>query len=147
MHDMPIAELFTGARPITSEALALAWQVFVRSLIGPDQSYVGPGAGLAISVSFLTVLLIIAGVLLVVLFGPVSWLWSAVGGRGRRRDRRFASVVVLGLDGLDPTIAERMMDAGRLPHLAALARDGHYSRLVDHAAGDHAARVVLVHDR
>jgi len=45
---------------------------------------------------------------------------------GRRVDQR---VVVIGLDGLDPYLTERLMEAGRLPNLAALRAGGGYSRL------------------
>lgn len=38
-------------------------------------------------------------------------------------------VVVVGLDGLDPTITESMLASGRLPHLAALRSRGGYTRL------------------
>ena len=38
-------------------------------------------------------------------------------------------VVVLGLDGLDPTLAERWMAEGHLPNLAALAKSGTFTRL------------------
>lgn len=38
-------------------------------------------------------------------------------------------VIVLGFDGMDPRLAERMMDAGELPNLAALRAGGGYSRL------------------
>ncbi|NJB68683.1 putative AlkP superfamily phosphohydrolase/phosphomutase [Desulfobaculum xiamenense] len=39
----------------------------------------------------------------------------------------FAKVVVLGFDGLDPRIVQRLMDAGRLPAFAALARRGAFA--------------------
>jgi predicted AlkP superfamily phosphohydrolase/phosphomutase len=53
---------------------------------------------------------------------------------GRRRRRAFARsqvdrAVVIGLDGLDPRIAEEMMAAGRLPNLARLRDMGTFSRL------------------
>jgi predicted AlkP superfamily phosphohydrolase/phosphomutase len=38
-------------------------------------------------------------------------------------------VIVIGLDGLEPTIVEPMVQAGDLPNLARLARDGGYSRI------------------
>ena len=38
-------------------------------------------------------------------------------------------VVVIGLDGLDPNIAEAMLHAGELPNLARLRTEGGYSRL------------------
>lgn len=39
------------------------------------------------------------------------------------------TVLVLGLDGLEPTIVERLLEAGELPHLASLRRRGGYARL------------------
>jgi predicted AlkP superfamily phosphohydrolase/phosphomutase len=41
----------------------------------------------------------------------------------------FAKVLVLGLDGLEPTIAESMIAAGQLPHLAGLRQRGSYTRV------------------
>ena len=40
-----------------------------------------------------------------------------------------AKVIVIGLDGLDPETTERLMDAGRLPALARLRKEGVYGRL------------------
>jgi predicted AlkP superfamily phosphohydrolase/phosphomutase len=53
------------------------------------------------------------------------------GGAGSRR-RSAANgkrMIVVGVDGMDPRLAERMMDAGELPHFAKLRRAGGYSRL------------------
>ncbi len=38
-------------------------------------------------------------------------------------------VVVIGFDGMDPVLCERLMDAGELPHLAQLRNGGGYARL------------------
>ncbi len=46
--------------------------------------------------------------------------------RGRDTGTRM---IVLGLDGMDPTLAGRMMAEGRLPTFAKVARDGHFGRL------------------
>ncbi|HEX5066579.1 MAG TPA: alkaline phosphatase family protein [Myxococcota bacterium] len=40
-----------------------------------------------------------------------------------------AGLFVLGIDGLDPVILDRMMAEGKLPHFAELARGGSYQRL------------------
>jgi predicted AlkP superfamily phosphohydrolase/phosphomutase len=50
---------------------------------------------------------------------------------GRRRASRSAGkkVIVLGVDGMDPVLAERMMKAGQLPHLARLRAAGGFSKL------------------
>src|SRR5437868_13357567 len=42
---------------------------------------------------------------------------------------RFARVIVIGLDGLEPTIVEPMLHAGQLPNLAKLGAQGCYSRV------------------
>jgi predicted AlkP superfamily phosphohydrolase/phosphomutase len=38
-------------------------------------------------------------------------------------------VFVLGIDGVDPVIVQRLMDAGQLPHFAALAQQGSFQSL------------------
>ena len=38
-------------------------------------------------------------------------------------------VIVIGLDGLEPTIVESMLERGELPNLARIRRMGSYSRL------------------
>ena len=95
----------------------------------PAHAYIGPGAGFAVLGSFLVVVaaVLLGGVVL------VTWPLRAVL-RYRRRRRAYARsqvsrVVVIGLDGMDPEIAEPMMAAGRLPRLAALREAGTYARL------------------
>jgi predicted AlkP superfamily phosphohydrolase/phosphomutase len=43
--------------------------------------------------------------------------------------RPFNKVIVLGLDGLEPKIVDRLLRAGDLPHLARLSAEGGYSRV------------------
>jgi predicted AlkP superfamily phosphohydrolase/phosphomutase len=42
---------------------------------------------------------------------------------------RYAKVIVVGLDGLEPSIAEPMLQAGELPNLARITAQGGYSRV------------------
>jgi hypothetical protein len=92
-------------------------------------AYVGPGAGFAFVSSFLTLL---AGFLLGLFYlvtSPIRLLLRALV-RGRRRGTTTVrNVVILGLDGLDPQLAERYMDQGKLPNLRRLAQQGGYARL------------------
>lgn len=95
----------------------------------PAYAYIGPGAGFAVLGSFLVMVAAIVLGGLVLLTWPLRFLI-----RARRRRRAYASsqvdrVVILGLDGMDPKIAEPMMAAGRLPHLTQLRDMGAYSRL------------------
>jgi predicted AlkP superfamily phosphohydrolase/phosphomutase len=41
----------------------------------------------------------------------------------------YKRVIVIGIDGLDPRLVERMMDDGQMPSFAQLARDGAFSTL------------------
>ena len=36
---------------------------------------------------------------------------------------------VLGVDGMDPDILQRLMDEGKMPHFVQLARDGSFQSL------------------
>lgn len=91
--------------------------------------YIGPGAGFALSGAGFALLGSI-GIAVVSFFliplRVVRWL------RRHRLTRRRPDVrrsIVLGLDGLDPRRALRLMTEGRLPHLAGLAKNGYFSEL------------------
>lgn len=54
-----------------------------------------------------------------------------LSGSNRRRESAAAGkrVIVIGIDGFDPRLCERLMERGALPHLGRLRRAGGYSRL------------------
>jgi len=58
---------------------------------------------------------------------------GGAGCRGKssnkRRGAKAQKVIVLGVDGMDPRLAERMMDSGQLPHFDMLRKSGGYRRL------------------
>ena len=89
-------------------------------------AYIGPGPGLAIQAPILVMLLAVLAAATSLLTFPLLWLRR----RGwRRRPAKARQVVVLGLDGLEPTRVERLMAEGRLPRLKALGEEGSYARL------------------
>lgn len=47
-----------------------------------------------------------------------------------RKSTKSRKVIVLGIDGLDPNIMERMMDSGQLPNFSKLSVIGSYSKLM-----------------
>ncbi len=90
----------------------------------PAQAYIGPGAGFALAGSFLAVFAAFLSALLLLLTWPVRLLWRALFGRRALARSRFRRVVVLGLDGLDYTLTEKLLAEGKLPHLEALRKQG-----------------------
>ena len=109
---------------------ALLWMVAVVLAAAVEaQAYVGPGAGFAFLGSFLTLLagfLLSAGSLLV---WPFRMLWRTVRRRQGYKNARIKKLIFLGLDGLDPALTERFLEAGKLPNLAKLRETGSFKRL------------------
>ncbi|KPK74417.1 MAG: sulfatase arylsulfatase [Phycisphaerae bacterium SM23_30] len=54
---------------------------------------------------------------------------SGCGGSGKGGPKKAPKVIVIGVDGMDPRLAERLMAAGKMPHLAQLAQAGGYHPL------------------
>jgi predicted AlkP superfamily phosphohydrolase/phosphomutase len=52
-----------------------------------------------------------------------------LGGRRRASRNIGKKVIVIGIDGMDPVLAESMMQEGLLPHLARLRASGGFSKL------------------
>ena len=105
-------------------AVAMAW------LSAPDSvaAYIGPGAGFA----FLSGGLVMIGSLLlavgILLIYPLKMVIRLVTGAGKIKGAT-KRLVIIGFDGMDPRLAQRFMDEGRMPHLAALAQEGSFGPL------------------
>ncbi len=97
-------------------------------LAPPADAYIGPGAGFAFVGSFFMLLwALVLGAFTLASY-PLRLFWRAL----RRRSLPASAprrVVIIGFDGMDPALAERWMAEGKLPSLAALARDGAFRRL------------------
>ncbi len=112
--------------------LLIAWGWSLLHAHPPDSvtfAYVGPGAGFAFLGSFLSLL---AGLVLSAasfLLWPFRMAWRLVRRRQGFRNAQVKRVIFLGLDGLDPKLADRFMAEGKLPNLSKLKEDGTYRRL------------------
>jgi len=95
----------------------------------PVHAYIGPGAGFAFLSSFLVLFATFALAFISLLTWPIRWLFRGFRSRKTYRDAAVDRVIVLGLDGLDPNLADRFMSAGLMPHFAHLRDQGTFSRL------------------
>ena len=93
------------------------------------QAYVGPGAGFAVvgslAVVFITFFLALGSL--------ISWPFRAlrrlIKARHLRGPAEIKRAIVLGLDGLDPVLAKKFMDEGKLPNFSKLAEEGSFKPL------------------
>lgn len=112
----------------TSMVLALLGG-FLIMLSAPLGAYVGPGAGFA----FLSSFLVIIAAFFMAVFSLLSWpfrvLYRSIAGRKAFARSRVDRLVILGLDGLEPTLAEKFMAEGKLPNFSRLKNEGHFSPL------------------
>ncbi|HEV3023420.1 MAG TPA: alkaline phosphatase family protein [Pirellulales bacterium] len=95
----------------------------------PALAYIGPGAGFALAGSFLAVFAAVASAAVLLLTWPIRWFWRVVFRRRATARGRVKRVVILGLDGLDYGLTDRLLSEGKLPHLAALRDKGSFRPL------------------
>ena len=100
----------------------------LATLVLPAQAYIGPGAGFAAAGSVLVLLGTFFLAFGIIAIWPFKVAYRALTGK-RRGPSKVERVVVLGLDGFDPRMARKLMDAGRLPNLSKLAQRGTFSNL------------------
>jgi predicted AlkP superfamily phosphohydrolase/phosphomutase len=90
----------------------------------PAEAYIGPGAGFA----FVGATLVLLSTLVLVVFTLLTWpfalLYRAIRIGNPYKRAMAPRVVVLGLDGLDPGLALKLMREGRLPNFQKLAEKG-----------------------
>ena len=110
----------------------------------PALAYIGPGAGFALAGSFFAIFGAIFSALSMVLLWPIRRLLRMLFRRKPPGKIRFRRVVILGLDGLDHGLTEKLLAAGKLPNLARLRQQGGVSIARQHIAADFAGGLVLV---
>lgn len=113
-------------RVATAFLLVAAWlAIFPRDA----HAYIGPGAGFAFLTSFFVVFLAVFFAFFLMLTWPVRYLF-----RGLRRKKAYGRssadrMVIVGLDGLDPNMVDKLISEGKLPNFARLKETGTYARL------------------
>ncbi|RMF69185.1 MAG: nucleotide pyrophosphatase, partial [Calditrichaeota bacterium] len=95
----------------------------------PAWAYIGPGAGFAFLTSFFMLFASFFMAFFTFLTWPIRVLLRFFKRRKALANAKTDRVVILGLDGLEPTLTERLMSEGKLPNLKKLQEQGSYSHL------------------
>ena len=103
--------------------------VAVLTLSPPAFGYIGPGAGFAVLGSFMVFFVAMLSAVLTLFTWPIRWVFRAIKGRKAFRRARVKRVVILGLDGMEPTLVEQYISEGKMPNLVKLREQGCYKRL------------------
>jgi predicted AlkP superfamily phosphohydrolase/phosphomutase len=107
----------------------ILFAVFFLFYAVPALAYVGPGAGFAFLSSFLIFFLVFLLAILSLLTWPFRFLFRLLRGKRAYRKTKVNKLVIVGLDGMEPTVTEKMMSEGKLPNLSKLKEAGAYARL------------------
>jgi predicted AlkP superfamily phosphohydrolase/phosphomutase len=110
-------------------AVACAAAVFFGFMALPVQAYVGPGAGFAFLGSFMALFIALLAGIGTMLIWPVRFVIRSFRRRKALSRSSLKRMVILGLDGLDPVLADQWIAEGQLPNLKKLSEQGSYSRL------------------
>jgi predicted AlkP superfamily phosphohydrolase/phosphomutase len=94
----------------------------------PAAAYIGPGAGIAFLSSFLVMFTTVVLAFFSLLMWPFRVAWRFIR-HARKPKAKIKRLIVVGLDGQDPTLTDRFLKEGKLPNFQRLAEQGCYHRL------------------
>jgi predicted AlkP superfamily phosphohydrolase/phosphomutase len=92
-------------------------------------AYAGPGAGFAVLSSFWTLFVAFLYSIYAFFVWPFRQLFRVLRRRKAYGKAQIKRAVILGFDGMDPELAERFINEGRLPNLARLRDQGTFRKL------------------
>ncbi|MFH1944389.1 MAG: alkaline phosphatase family protein [Acidobacteriota bacterium] len=95
----------------------------------PLHAYIGPGAGFAFLSSFMVLFVTFFLAVFSFLAWPFRFLWKIIRGQKAYKKSLVNRIVIVGFDGMEPTLVEKYMARGKLPNFSRLKEEGAYSRL------------------
>ncbi len=102
---------------------------FVLAIGLPLQAYVGPGAGFAFLSSFLVLILTFFLAIFSFLSWPFRFLFRLIKGQRAYKKSHIKRLVIIGLDGFEPSLVEKYMAEGKLPNFSKIKKQGTFARL------------------
>jgi predicted AlkP superfamily phosphohydrolase/phosphomutase len=115
--------------PSPSLRILLPATVLILFITRPAQAYIGPGAGFAVLGSFLVMFIAMFSAVLALFTWPVRYLIRAIRHRATYSKARIKRFIILGLDGMDPTLAEKLLAEEKLPNFERLRQKGCFKKL------------------
>ena len=94
-----------------------------------SEAYAGPGAGFAVLSSFWTIFVAFLYSFYALVTWPIRQLLRLFRRRKAYGKAQVKRVVIVGFDGMDPVLANRFMDEGKLPNLTKLRDSGTFRQL------------------
>ncbi len=110
----------------TALGVVLLALVFYTS---PAQAYIGPGAGFAFAGSFMALIAAFFLAIGTILLWPITFTWKMLTVGNPFKNAAAKRIIVLGLDGMDPGLATKFMQEGKLPNFRKLAEKGVFRTL------------------
>lgn len=102
---------------------------FVLAIGLPLQAYVGPGAGFAFLSSFLVLILTFFLAVFSFLSWPFRFVFRLIKGQRAYKKSHIKRLVIIGLDGLEPSLVEKYMAEAKLPNFSKIKKQGTFARL------------------
>ncbi len=117
--------------PASSRAGRIVLLAAAGLLVTADsaQAYIGPGAGIAIGTTLIASFLSFFSVLMALVLWPIRCAARLIRQRRAHAKARIKRFVVLGLDGMEPSLVKKYMAEGKLPNLSRLAESGTFMPL------------------
>ncbi len=119
----------TGKTMRGAQLVAAVTAVAAALVAVPAHAYIGPGAGFAFLGSFMAMFIALLAGIGSLFIWPVRFVIRSFRRRKALSRSRLKRMVILGLDGLDPVLADQWIAEGHLPNLKRLSEQGSYSRL------------------
>lgn len=92
-------------------------------------AYIGPGAGFAFLSSLIALLASFALAFFSFLTLPIRIIVRVFKRKKYKKKSRIPRIIVLGYDGLEPTLCDKFMAEGKMPNFQKLKEKGSYKRL------------------
>ena len=118
-------------RPLAGSSVRARRFLLLALILAPSlaHAYAGPGAGFAVLSSFWAIFVAFLYSFYALMTWPFRQLFRFMRRRNAYGKATFERAVILGFDGMDPELADRFMNEGRLPNLARLRDRGTFSKL------------------